>query len=83
MLCSILREQGYDLRDLQLPLYERVPDDADVLIIAGPRTEPSPAELVALEDFLAGGGALLALFDPPTPQAWVDWMLHLYEERMG
>ena len=71
----LLREQGYDLRDLQLPLYERVPDDADVLIIAGPRTEPSPAELAALEDFLAGGGALLALFDPPTPQAWVDWMI--------
>ncbi|RKZ19996.1 hypothetical protein DRQ50_00800 [bacterium] len=73
-MSGLLRDQGYDLGILQLPLLQRVPDDADVLIIAGPRTEPGPEELAALEDFLAGGGALLALFDPPTPRAWVDWM---------
>ena len=70
----VMGDQGYDLRVLQLPLVGRVPAAADALVIAGPRTEPGADELVALEEYLARGGAILALFDPPTPQAWVDWM---------
>lgn len=70
----VLGEQGYVVRELQLPLFEQVPLDADVVILAGPRTEPGLGELAALEDYLGRGGAMLALFDPPTPRAWVDWM---------
>ncbi len=71
---QLLHEQGYDLEDLHLPAAGRVPRDADVVVIAGPRTEPGPEELRALEDHLARGGAILGLFDPPTPDGWRSWL---------
>ena len=44
------------------------------MVIAGPRTDPGPTDLAALDAHLARGGAVLALFDPPTPPGWTDWM---------
>ncbi len=70
----LLLDQGYDVRPLNLTHTRKVPDSCDVLVIAGPRLEPEPVELAALEDHLARGGSILAMFDPPTPQGWVDWM---------
>ena len=71
---QLLYEQGYDVRDLHLPAAGRVPRDADVVVIAGPRTEPGEGELAALDAHLARGGAVLGLFDPPTPRGWSDWL---------
>ena len=71
---QVLFDQGYDVLPLALADLADVPDFCDVLVIAGPRLEPEPGELAALERFLGRGGALLGLFDPPTPQGWVDWM---------
>lgn len=71
---QILFDQGYDVLPLALTNLGEVPDFCDVLVIAGPRLEPEPSELAAIERYLARGGAVLALFDPPTPRAWVDWM---------
>jgi len=70
----LLRDQGYDVRPLFLTGSRQVPDACDVLVVAGPRLEPEPAELEAIEAHLARGGAVLAMFDPPTPSGWVDWM---------
>lgn len=69
-----LREQGYDLRPLHMSEIGKVPDSCDVLVIAGPKLQPEPYELVEIEKHLARGGSVLAMFDPPTPTAWVDWM---------
>jgi ABC-type transport system involved in multi-copper enzyme maturation permease subunit/ABC-type uncharacterized transport system involved in gliding motility auxiliary subunit len=69
-----LMDQGYDVRPLFLTESPQVPESCDVLVIAGPRLEPEPAELAAIEEHLARGGAIMALFDPPTPSGWVDWM---------
>lgn len=66
--------QGYELRSLYLAGLEGVPEDVDVLVLAGPRTDPVEGELEALDAYLAGGGAILALFDPPTPEGWRAWM---------
>jgi hypothetical protein len=71
---QILFEQGYELDVLHLPATGRVPRGTDVVVIAGPRTDPGEAELAALEDHLARGGAIMGLFDPPTPEAWRAWM---------
>lgn len=71
---QVLYEQGYVLNNLHLPVTGRVPADADVVIIAGPRTEPGEEELAALEAHLARGGAILGLFDPPTPEGWRRWL---------
>jgi hypothetical protein len=40
-----------------------VPDDGDLLIIAGPRTEFSETELQKIDQYLAQGGRLFALFN--------------------
>jgi ABC-2 type transport system permease protein len=70
----LLRDQGYDVRPLYLSETRNVPQSCDVLVIAGPKLEPEPAELEAIEAHLARGGAVLAMYDPPTPLGWVDWM---------
>ena len=70
----LLFDQGYDVMPLALDGLGDVPDFCDVLVIAGPRLEPEPKELEAIERHLARGGSILALFDPGTPSRWVEWM---------
>jgi ABC-type uncharacterized transport system involved in gliding motility auxiliary subunit len=70
----VLREQGYDVRPLHMNEIGKVPSSCDVLVIAGPKLQPEPYELEEIEKHLARGGSVLALFDPPTPSDWVDWM---------
>ncbi len=71
---QVLAQQGYDVRPLYLAENAVVPAACDVVIVAGPRTQPAERELAALSKFLSAGGAILAMFDPPTPTHWVDWM---------
>jgi ABC-type transport system involved in multi-copper enzyme maturation permease subunit/ABC-type uncharacterized transport system involved in gliding motility auxiliary subunit len=70
----VLQDQGYEVLPLYLTRSRQVPESCDVLVIAGPRLEPEPEELAAIEAHLARGGAVLTMFDPPTPSGWVDWM---------
>ncbi len=42
----------------------KVPDDADVLIIAGPKTDFLGPEIDALKTYLARGGKVLVMLDP-------------------
>jgi ABC-type uncharacterized transport system involved in gliding motility auxiliary subunit len=42
-----------------------VPADATVLVVAGPRTDFFPAEIDMLRAYLARGGKLFLLLDPP------------------
>ena len=46
-----------------------VPDDAAVLVVAGPETDVLPAEADLLRGWLDGGGKLLLLLDPPETAA--------------
>ncbi|MBK7769003.1 MAG: Gldg family protein [bacterium] len=69
-----LSDQGYDVRPLTLSGGARVPESCDVLVIAGPRLDPEPSEVAAIDAFLARGGAVLALTDPPTPAGWSAWL---------
>lgn len=80
---QLLYEQGYALDTLHLPAAGRVPADADVVVIAGPRTEPGEQELAALEEHLRRGGAVLGLFDPPTPDRWRRWLARWRIEPTG
>ncbi len=71
---QVLAMQGYDVRPLYLGQNPVVPGGCDVLVIAGPRTQPGRRELDAVTAYLRKGGAVLAMFDPPTPEHWVEWM---------
>jgi ABC-type uncharacterized transport system involved in gliding motility auxiliary subunit len=64
-----LESQGYEVGTVNLAREGAVPDDAAVLVMAGPTTEPFPAEMGFINDFLTGeAGGLLLMIDPtPSP----------------
>lgn len=63
---AALEEQNYSVTPLNLTETESVPNDADVVIVAGPAEEFFEAEVAALETFLNDNGGLMLLIDPRT-----------------
>ena len=59
-----LRNENYAVDSLLLAALGEVPDDADVVVVAGATRPFLEAERTALERYLAGGGALMVLVDP-------------------
>ncbi len=59
-----LRNENYRWENLLLATRGDVPEDADVLVVAGATRPLQPAEHGALQRYLARGGALLVLIDP-------------------
>jgi ABC-type uncharacterized transport system involved in gliding motility auxiliary subunit len=59
-----LEKEGYKVMPLNLAAEAKVPDDAKVLVIAGPKTEPFPKEMDFVNDFLNRGGGVLTMVDP-------------------
>ena len=57
-------EVFYEVRSLELSKSPKVPMDADVVIVAGPRQAYLPAEIDALRDFAKRGGHLFLAIDP-------------------
>ena len=65
-----LGRDNYTVEPLVLAQQNDVPDDATVVLIGGPTTDVLPAEADALRRYLARGGKLMVLLDPPVgPQA--------------
>ncbi|HSK10713.1 MAG TPA: Gldg family protein [Vicinamibacterales bacterium] len=56
---------NYKLEKLVLAQQPDVPADATVVVVAGPRNDFLPSEIEALERYLARGGKLLLMLDPP------------------
>ncbi|MBW2623679.1 MAG: GldG family protein, partial [Deltaproteobacteria bacterium] len=63
---KILEDQNYDVKKLILMQVEDVPLDASVLVVAGPRKDPFPNELEAIERYLKRRGKVIFLVDPET-----------------
>jgi ABC-type uncharacterized transport system involved in gliding motility auxiliary subunit len=61
-----LSDASYDVKTLSFLEKQQVPDDAAVVIIAGPQTAYFEVELSALKDFLYKGGKLFIAIDPGT-----------------
>ena len=67
-----MQRDNYEVRPLSLTNLGVVPPDAAVLVIAGPKQDLSPTDIEILTGYVMGGGRILALFDPETPQTFVD-----------
>ncbi|MGB9885454.1 MAG: GldG family protein [Moorellales bacterium] len=68
---DFLEGDGYTVKSLNLATSGKVPADASVVVLGGPRQDLPTPEVEALKQYLAGGGRLLALIDPlprPLPQ---------------
>lgn len=65
---TALKEKGFEVKTLLLLKEPRVPDNAALIIVAGPRKKLMPAEIKLLNAYLEKGGRLLLLLDPETGQ---------------
>ena len=64
---SLLKEEltnrNFTVRTWSLPAEGTLPDDADVVVLAGPVEDITPAEQKALTDYLSNGGRVIFLFN--------------------
>lgn len=74
-LKQTLHRQGYSVGSLNLAETGFIPDNTEVLVVAGAGQPFLPAEIDLLRRYLADGGNLLWLTDPPADQpAWAEAM---------
>jgi ABC-type uncharacterized transport system involved in gliding motility auxiliary subunit len=64
-IVSSLRSENYVVESLVLAQQQDVPEDASVLVVAGPRTDFFEPEIEMLRRYLARGGKVFFLLDPP------------------
>jgi ABC-type uncharacterized transport system involved in gliding motility auxiliary subunit len=62
-----LKNNRYDVADVNLFDSGKVPDDTAALIIAGPKYDFKDQEVQFIDDFISKGGSVLALVDAMTP----------------
>ncbi|MBF2036381.1 MAG: Gldg family protein [Leptolyngbyaceae cyanobacterium T60_A2020_046] len=61
---TALRDRNYTVEPLNLAEAQSVPEEAGVVIVAGPAQDFFPAEVEALSTYLDEGGSVLLLLDP-------------------
>lgn len=59
-----LVRQNYEINTFNLFESDTVPDDADVVVVAGPTTQFRQEEVDAISAYLADGGALMVMLEP-------------------
>ncbi len=64
-IASALKNENYGVDKVVLAQTGAVPDDAAVVVVAGPKTDFFPPEIDALKKYLAKSGKLLLEIDPP------------------
>jgi gliding motility-associatede transport system auxiliary component len=75
---TVLRNEFYDVQPMSLLGESGVPADATVVVIAGPRKDLLPSELLKLSDYVERGGDLLVMMDPQSSPS-----LGAFLERYG
>lgn len=63
-LRSYLEGEGFTVKTVNLALANRVPEDARVVVLGGPRADLAPKEREMLVAFVEGGGRLAVWIDP-------------------
>jgi ABC-type uncharacterized transport system involved in gliding motility auxiliary subunit len=64
-ISTALKGENYTVDKIVLAQTGSVPDDASVVVVAGPRIDFFPNEIEALKKYLAKAGKLLLELDPP------------------
>ncbi|HJN03399.1 MAG: Gldg family protein [Nitrospinota bacterium] len=61
-----IEDSNYEIKDLVLPTTETVPEDSNLLIIAGPKKPILNTELETLKKYIEKGGKIFFMIDPGT-----------------
>lgn len=87
---SVLESKNYKVETLNLLSVHEIPQDANVVVIAGPRQPVSADEVALLKVFLENGGSLVVLEDPtPTtdfgdqPDPLADYLKQSWGVTLG
>lgn len=64
-ISSALGSDNYGVDKIVLAQKPEVPADATVLVVAGPKTDFLPPEIDAVKKYVARGGKVLVMLDPP------------------
>ncbi len=67
-----LEGEGYEVRKLELAQLAKVPDDANLVVVAGPIKPLGQHEIDALNDYLKRGGRVIAMYRPQRPDNPID-----------
>ena len=67
-----LEGEGYEVRKLELAQLPKVPDDANLVVVAGPIKPLGQHEIDALNDYLKHGGRMIAMYRPQRPDNPID-----------
>jgi ABC-type uncharacterized transport system involved in gliding motility auxiliary subunit len=61
---AAMERANYEVKELLLVREAKVPDDAAILIVPGPKNDLLPAELEALDAYVGRGGKVFFMVDP-------------------
>ena len=65
-----MQRDNYRVLPLNLKQDASVPENAAVLVIAGPQKDLDAQEFQAVDEYIKRGGRVIALFDPTTPDSF-------------
>jgi ABC-type uncharacterized transport system involved in gliding motility auxiliary subunit len=68
-LAGRLKALGFATGELETRTVEKLPEDATLLVLAGPRAALLPPEAAMIQAWVDGGGALLVALEPTLPAA--------------
>jgi len=82
---QLLQNQSYILKSLSLLTESTVPEDCNVLIIAGPKKDLLASEMMAVRNYLESGGRALIMLNPNflTESADFSSLLASWNVRVG
>ncbi|MDP2703527.1 MAG: Gldg family protein, partial [Candidatus Rokubacteria bacterium] len=69
-----MEKANYTVKELELARQAKVPADAAVVIVPGPKTDLLPPEFSALDAYLAQGGRVLFMADPLQADGLVKYL---------
>lgn len=69
-----IQKQNYQVKNYNLAVENQLPEDAAVIVSAGPQVNFFPTEVELLKQYLAPGGKFLLLVDPQTDFSMNDFL---------
>jgi ABC-type uncharacterized transport system involved in gliding motility auxiliary subunit len=64
-VAEALKRENYAVESLALAQAGSIPEGTSVIVVSGPRTDFLEGEITAISDYLAKGGKLMLMLDPP------------------
>jgi len=73
-LADGIKYEGFDFDTLNLFAKGKIPDDATVLVVCGPQSNPLSGELDSLGSYFERGGKILIMLEPGQAESVAVWL---------